>query len=73
MWLTNMYKDLHGGKVLHPLPVRREFSLLDCVKNNINDAARGYPGLVTSVKVFFVRVWESLLVIFLHLLTFRLF
>jgi len=51
-----MYKDLHGGKVLHPLPVRREFSLLDCVKNNINDAARGYPGLVTSVKVFFVRV-----------------
>jgi len=40
------------GKVLRPLPVRWEFPSPGWVKINIDEAARGYPGLAACGSIF---------------------
>ena len=60
-----------SGKVLHPLSVRWEFPSPDWVKINTDGAARGIL-ILLLVEVFFVEVWENLLVLFQGFLKFRL-
>ena len=55
------------GKVLCPLPIRREFPSPSWVKINTDKAARGYPGLATCGGIS----RGSLLVLSLHFLKFR--